>query len=233
MGNRCKTCLHKKRMEIEEDLLNSVPYRSIGEKYGISHTSIRRHFENGHIAQDMVEASKLKRIAYSENLLDKLLYLQHETLKIFQEAKEEALGKQLSVAVSALSKAHDMMKTQAMLAGQLKEQEINILVNPTWLSLKQEIFQALKPFPDAQAAVFAAVAGGDLSDVQKKMVEGERGWKPVTPAILEIINSEFLQGEHDPHDELLPDEEWQKQKKKKPKEVKPVETKLLPTKKRS
>ena len=225
MGNRCKTCLHKKRMEIEEDLLNSVPYRSIGEKYGISHTSIRRHFENGHIDKDMVEASKLKRIAYSENLLDKLLYLQHETLKVFQEAKEEALGKQLSVAVSALSRAHDMMKTQAMLAGQLKDQEINILINPTWLSLKQEIFQALKPFPDAQAAVFAAVAGGDLTDTQKKMVAGEPEYKPMSPGVKALIDREFLQGKHDTNDELLPSEIHDKKVKEKP----PLRKGLQPT----
>ena len=214
MGNRCKTCSHSKRAEIEEDLLNSVTYRSIGEKYGISHTSIRRHFENGHIAEDMVEASKLKRIAYSENLLDKLLYLQHETLKIFQEAKKEALGKQLSVAVSALSRAHDMMKTQAILAGQLKEQEINILVNPVWLSLKQEIFQALAPYPDAQGAVFAAIAGGDLPDTQKKMIIGEPQYKPMSPAVKELIDREFLQGKHDTNDELLPSEVHDKKVKK-------------------
>ncbi len=84
-----------------------------------------------------------------------------------------------------------MIETQAKLAGRLKEQEINILINPTWLSLKQEIFQALIPFPDAQAAVFAAVAGGDLSDLQKQMLEGDRGYKDVTPGVLEIINKEF------------------------------------------
>ncbi len=232
MGNRCKTCSHSKRAEIEEDLLNSVTYRSIGEKYGISHTSIRRHFENGHIAKDMVEASKLKRIAYSENLLDKLLYLQHETLKIFQEAKKEALGKQLSVAVSALSRAHDMMKTQAILAGQLKEQEINILVNPVWLSLKQEIFQALAPYPDAQGAVFAAIAGGDLPDTQKKMIIGEPQYKPMSPAVKELIDREFRPDSDERNIERLPEVAYEKEKAKKQKgwkqrEVKPpVEAKI-------
>lgn len=190
MGRKCSICTHPERLDIEVDILNSVPYRSIGEKYKTSHTSVRRHFENGHISPETMQAEKLRKIAYSNDLLEKLMYLQNEALRVLDEAKDPEDGNPLTV-LNAVGKVHSMIETQAKLAGRLKEQEINILINPTWLSLKQEIFQALIPFPDAQAAVFAAVAGGDLSDVQKQMIEGDRGYKDVTPGVLEIINKEF------------------------------------------
>ena len=228
MGRRCKTCDHPKRAEIEEDLLNNVTYRNIGTKYGFSHVSIRRHFEHGHIAKDLVRATEVKKIAYSENLLDKLLYLQHEALKILDEAKNPEEGKPplLNTALSAIGKAAGMLETQAKLAGQIKEQEINILINPIWLSLKQEIFQALKPFPDAQAAVFAAVAGGVLSDVQKKMIKGEPEYKPLHPAIKELIDREF---EEDPGQniEQLPEIAYEKKKKAKPPQRKGLQPILI------
>ena len=250
MGRRCKTCDHPKRAEIEEDLLNNLTYRNIGTKYGISHVSIRRHFEHGHIAKDLVRATEVKKIAYSENLLDKLLYLQHEALKILDEAKNPEEGKPplLNTALSAIGKAAGMLETQAKLAGQIKDQEINILINPTWLSLKKEIFQALKSFPDAHTAVLTAVADAQtLSSVQRKMIAGELDYKDVSPAVLAIINREFeKEPEHRPmtpavkevcdhimgHDpgedpELLPEEEWQKREKVK---VKPPQRKgLQPT----
>ncbi len=103
MGRKCRTCAHPRRGEIEKDLLDSVTYRNIGTKYGISYVSVRRHFENGHIARDLVKATELRRIAYSEDLLDKLLFLQHEALKILVEAKNPVEGKPLlNTALSAI-----------------------------------------------------------------------------------------------------------------------------------
>ncbi len=216
MGRRCKSCAHPKRREIEIALLSdNVNYREIGKEYGLSNMSLARHLKGGHIAENLVRSEELKKIAFSEDLLEKLKQLQNEAMKILGKAENPEDGNpSLSIALAAIRGAHSMLETQAKLAGQLKEQEINILINPTWISLKETIFLALKPFPEAQAAVFAAVAGGDLTDTQKKMIEGEKQWKPVTPGVMEIINKEFLQGDHSTHNKLLPSEIHDKKAKK-------------------
>ncbi len=237
MGRRCKTCDHLKREAIEQDLLNNVTYRTIGTKYGISHVSIRRHFEHGHIAKDLVRATEVKKIAYSENLLDKLLYLQHEVLKILDEAKNPEEGKPplLNTALSAIGKAAGMLETQAKLAGQLKELEVNIAVNPYWLAIKQEVFAILESYPDARKAMAEGVASGNLSSIEKNMIkagDSELKGEVLSPAMLEIINSTLG---IDPEEEH-PNKGYQERldREAKVKEVKPpVETKLLPTKRRS
>lgn len=195
MGRRCRTCAHQKRAEIEKDLLSdNVTYRDIAAKFGLSHMSVSRHLENGHIAKDLIRASEIKKVAYSENLLDKLMYLQHESLKILVEAKNPADGKPLlNTALNAIGKAATMLETQGKLGGQLKDLEVNIAVNSHWLSIKQEIFATLKTFPDALRAMQEAVAKGNLSDLEKGLLEPEPGdyEERLSPEILKIINREF------------------------------------------
>ncbi len=241
MGRRCKTCDHTKRAEIEEDLLNNVTYRNIGTKYGISHVSIRRHFEHSHIAKDLVRATEVKKIAYSENLLDKLLYLQHEALKILDEAKNPEEGNPLlNTALNAIGKAAGMLETQAKLAGQLKELEVNIAVNPYWLAIKQEVFAILESYPDARKAMAEGVASGNLSSIEKNMIkagDSEQKSEVLSPAILEVINSTLGIDPEEEHPNKGYQERLDREAKaqgRKVKEVKaPVETKLLPTKRRS
>ncbi len=214
MPRKCSICTHPDKLDIEVDILSNVPFRTIATKYNVGRHPLKRHFDNGHISPETIQAEKLRKIAYSENLLEKLMYLQNEALKVLDEAKDPEDGKPLTI-LSAIGRLHGMIETQAKLDGRLKELEINILINPTWIALKQEIFLALKPFPDAQAAVFAAVAGGDLSDVQKQMIEGDRGYKDVTPGVMEIIEKEF-QKEPEQPPELSPPEIHKKKVKPKP-----------------
>ncbi len=223
MGRRCKTCQHSKRGEIEQDLLNSVTYRNIGTKYGISYVSVRRHFENGHIAQGLVKATELRKVAYSENLLDKLLYLQHEALKVLDQAKNPIAGPPLlTVALSAIGRAASMLETQAKLAGQLKDLDVNIAVNTHWLAIKQEVFAILKTHPAAQKAIEESVANGKLSDLEKSMVGAEAGeFADVTPAVLEIINSEFKEDPEEPGPDLRPPSVHEKPKPKPRREPEP------------
>ena len=225
MPRKCSICTHPDKLNIEVDILSSVPFRAIATKYNVGRAPLKRHFDNGHISQETIKAEELRKIAYSENLLVKLMYLQNEALKVLDEAKDPEDGQPLTV-LSAIGRVHGMIETQAKRAGRLREQEINILINPTWLSLKQEIFQALKPFPDAQAAVFAAVAGGVLSDVQKKMIKGEPEYKPLHPAIKELIDREF---EEDPGQniEQLPEIAYEKKKKAKPPQRKGLQPILI------
>jgi len=184
MSRSCKTCSHPRRSEIELAVLNNEPYRSIGARFGLNHVSIVRHVQNGHIAAVLVEATELRKVAYSEDLLEKLMYLQHEALKILSEAKNPKEGNPLlNTALNAIGKVNRLLETQAKLAGQLKEFEINISANPHWIAIKQQIFATLRTFPDARDAVLEAIGNGKLTELQKRMIEPD----PVSPAVLDLI----------------------------------------------
>ena len=124
MGRKCSICINKQRAEIEEDILDSVPYRDIATKYGVNRMSVQRHAQNGHIEQAIVEAHELKDIVHGKELLDKILYLQQEALTVLQKAKncEDNI-----LALNAISKAARLLEIQGKIAGLIQQgTQVNI-----------------------------------------------------------------------------------------------------------
>lgn len=182
MGRRCLTCAHPQHEKIDLELLDSVSYRSVGAKYGISPVSIRRHFEAGHIAKELVVASQTRKIAYSNDVLDKLMFLQHEALKVLDQAKNPQDGKPLlSVALGAIGRVGALLETQARLAGQLREQEVSLAINPTFVAIKARIFDALRDLPEAHRALTPILTTSNE----------EKPFKPITDDVRAIIDSRY------------------------------------------
>ncbi len=88
MPQKCSICTHPQKLDIECDILGNVPYRAITTKYNVGRAPLKRHFDNGHILPETIQAEKLRKIVYSENLLAKLMYLQNEALRVLDEAKD-------------------------------------------------------------------------------------------------------------------------------------------------
>lgn len=223
MGRKCKTCQHPKREEIDTVLLSdTVNYGEISEKFSLGYMSVKRHFENGHIAEKLIRSEELKKIAFSEDLLGKVLQLQHEALKVLGKAENPEEGKPLlSVVLAAIGKATSLVDTQGKLAGQLKDIEVNIAINSHWLEIKQEIFAILKTYPDAYRAMLQSVEKGKLSDLEKSMIEPEPGdyEERLSPAVKEICDSIMNyepDGLKEPKIDLRPEEIYAKDKKTKP-----------------
>ena len=153
--NRCRTCSSPRREEIEHDLLASVPIRDIEAKYGVGRMSLQRHQQRGHIAASVVEAVKLRKVAFSENLLDKLLFLQNEALQILREAKEsrqsEGLRTALTIALGAIGKAGQLLETQVKLVEGLRKAEFNIQIaivqDPSWAAVLRLLTDILRNNP--------------------------------------------------------------------------------------
>ena len=183
MGRKCLTCSHPKKDEINQAILNNVPYRAIAKKYKISHMSIVRHVLNGHIAKDLIHLHEVKKIAYSENLLEKLMYLQEEALKVLIKAREPQEGPPLlNTILAAIGKAAALLETQAKLAGQIREQKWDLSVNPTWIMIKNELFTALQPYPQALSKIESIIPNDN---------NGLPEYQDITPAVKEIIDKEF------------------------------------------
>ena len=156
MPRKCSICTNPHRHEIDEALVLRIEsFRTIGERHGVSYASVRRHFENGHVSQELARAVELRRISYSGDLLSKLLFLQHETMKFIDEAKEaDKDGKRhWNVAMNGYGKVESMIRTQALLAGKIQETQQNLAGNPVFVSIRQQVFTALSQIPEAQRLV--------------------------------------------------------------------------------
>lgn len=166
MSHKCSVCKHPKRKEIEEAILNGVPFRTIAERYGMSHTSIIRHRDNGHIAKALVKAHEVKEVIYAKDLLEKVLYLQEEALEILNNAKKVGNPR---IALEAIGRASQLLELQGKIAGQLREQQavqVNIFANPQFLVLQKILLETLDPYPELKAKIAEALknVGSDSSD---------------------------------------------------------------------
>lgn len=148
MGRKCTVCTHKKRNEIETDILNNVPFRDISSKYNVGRMPVQRHKKNGHIAESLIKAHEINKIVNADDLVIKILHLQKETLIVLAEAKEE---KNHNTILAAVGKASGLIELQAKLLGQLQETKvINIYVQPAFIKMQSIILSELDKFPDVK-----------------------------------------------------------------------------------
>ncbi len=199
MGRRCSTCAHPQRPEIDSAVVqNTESYRIIAKKYSISFASLQRHVRAGHISKELREEYKTEGLIQREELLEQLRDLQRLLYKFLRDANNK---EELRDVIMLTKEIRGLIELLGKFLGRFpREPEINILVNPTWISLKQQIFKALEPFPNAHNAVLTAVADAQtLSGVQRKMIAGELDHKEISPEVLAIINKEFeKEPEHAP-----------------------------------
>ena len=148
MPRKCSICIHKRRNEIETDILNNVPYRDISAKYNVGRMPVQRHKQNGHIAESLIKAHEINKIVNADDLLVKILHLQKETLIVLGEAKND---KNHNTILAAVGKAGQLIELQAKLAGQLQEgRVINIYVQPAFIKMQNIILEELDKYPEAK-----------------------------------------------------------------------------------
>lgn len=166
----CKVCNHPNLTEIEGDMRANTPLLTMSKKWSVSRESLRRHWKN-HLSGQPQEPSPppsvqpekkkpprkpRKPVTRAEKLdvMKELEDLYYEMKDILGEQREDGSTK---YAIEAAAKMNQTLTTIAKILGELKEVEINILVNPQWISMRQVIIDALEPYPDAKRAVLEGV----------------------------------------------------------------------------
>ena len=174
MPRPCKTCTHKDHEKIDFEILEGRPPTEIAERHGLSYTTVKRHRDNGHISRDLVRASKIRKIVYSDSLLEKLLHVQLEVMQILDSARE---SKDDKTALNAARTINNLMLTQGKVVGEIRDQEVLLQVNPMFVQFKNEILAVLAQFPKARTALEPV-----LTSEHTKM-----DFRDVTPAVQELI----------------------------------------------
>jgi len=158
MPQPCKVCRHPARQDIDAALAEGVALREIQAHHGVSIDSLRRHAEN-HLPRTLVQAQAVAEAVAGDTLLDKITTLEGEARQLKDRAERAGDVRTALVAVRELCR---IVELQARLVGELKDQQVNILVHPRWIAVRAELVAALRPYPEAQQAVSSALLRLDV-----------------------------------------------------------------------
>lgn len=168
-GPQCTICKSEHRAAIEVGLVHKVPARVLADRYGVSDDAIHRHGRShlspaqraailAHRKPTAIDLDQL-RTTESEGILAQLV-AQRARLQVNAELAA-GLG-DVKAAVSAESAITANLTLVAKLLGQLVTHHnvttTSVLVSADYIVLRQSIIAALRPFPEAAAAVGAALA---------------------------------------------------------------------------
>ncbi len=156
MPQVCTVCKHESRAEIDAALLKNEPLRDIAGQYDLSKGALDRH-KKGHITEALAKAKEAEAVSDADSLLNEVQALLTEAKELMAEARKGKgvkPGENVRTALLGVREVRACMELLAKLRGQLNEgANVNILINPQWVTIRAVLLQALAPFADARVAV--------------------------------------------------------------------------------
>ena len=115
MPNVCKTCRHPERDRIDGLLLKGDPAYALAQRFGLNVNSVARH-KKKHLTADVRRSLELRSLKRANGIAARVeeYLLKAETLTNTAHGAGE-----LREAVAALRTAHDILRTQGELTGEL------------------------------------------------------------------------------------------------------------------
>lgn len=169
MPQACSICTRADRLQIEAAIVRGVALRRVASQFGTSDATLRRHKQ--HCMQVAIAAvQEEQRVVQAEqtarsgwNVLSEMQWLHEETHKLYQEVSGSDSGKggkkeegDPRLALATLGEIRkqtqlfgELLKGAEEASQQEREQE--------WINLREVIFEALAPYPDARLAVARAL----------------------------------------------------------------------------
>lgn len=155
MPRTCTICGHPERAAIDDALVSGAPLRNIAERFRVSTTALFRH-RSDHLPRTLLQARQAEEAASADNLLAQLQALQAKALDLLRKA--EAAG-DYRTALAGVREARGCLELLAELTQQLdRRPTLTLLLAPEWLTVRSALMTALWPYPEARAAVAAALA---------------------------------------------------------------------------
>lgn len=161
MARPCSVCAHEKSEAITLEILRGNPLRAIASKYGLSTSAVHRH--KGHIPSTLAKYDDVQEVAEPNSIVKRIMELDNRADLIYRQAMGE---NDLKTALNALKELRELTSIYGKLAGEIQTQTIHqhLHVTPEWVTLRQQILQALIPFPEARKALVSVLGGAN--DVQ-------------------------------------------------------------------
>lgn len=170
---KCRTCGHPERARIELALANGVDASRVARQFfagdKAARFAVRRHWIK-HVTAAKKDSLRLVGLSDPKVDLDKLKTIEAESLLqnlVYERARlqriadaSEAVGNFQDATRSSTALVR-LLELTAKYLGELRVGHTtinnNLLLSPDWVQLRRIIVTALRPYPEAQRAVVAAV----------------------------------------------------------------------------
>ena len=154
MPRRCTICDHSDLGQINKNLVDGLPLRTIADRWAVSKTALIRH-KTKHLPASLVAAKEAKEVASADTLLANVCKLQRRAERILRKAERAGDHR---TALAAIREVRSTIELLARLLGELREgTNVNILISPEYQRLRGNVIDALAPYPDARLAVASAL----------------------------------------------------------------------------
>jgi len=146
--NKCKLCSYSNRLSIEKAVAtHKLSYTAAGDKVGCSKSAIQRHMKN-HVSEKVQKAANSIEAAEGLDVLKQVIDSHKIVWNIIAQSYQDG---DLKTALAACDTETRQLKLAALVSGQLNEApQVNVLLNPEFVQLKQLIIKTLAPYPDAR-----------------------------------------------------------------------------------
>src|SRR3569623_2367752 len=140
MARLCTICTHPQRSAIAAAMLSGEALRRVAPQFGISDTALRRHRKD-HLPIVLGQAHQAAEIARADDLLDRVRVLEQKAEMLLASAEQAG---DVRTALLAIREARGCLELLAKLLGELDERpQVNLLVNPEWLRVRDLLLDAL------------------------------------------------------------------------------------------
>jgi hypothetical protein len=151
-GRRCTVCVHDDRPSIDMMLVNHKPFRTIADRFALSKTALIRHHDD-HLPEALARAKAAADAVQADDLLAQLRALRSKSMALLLAAEQSG---DIRTALAGVREARACLELLLEIEQRIDRRPIvNVLVSPEWVATRSALVEALRPFPDARAAVAA------------------------------------------------------------------------------
>ena len=157
MGRSCPVCSRPDRDELERRVVAGDPIRRIARQVGVGRDALSRHAAS-HLPSSLAALREAGRDIESARALDRLEALFAEGQQVLGAARAEGRH---PVSLAAIRELRGVVELIARISGELDDRPsttVNIVASAEWIEVRTLLHEALRPYPEASAAVVAALA---------------------------------------------------------------------------
>lgn len=151
MPKNCTICEDPRRDEFDRRARIEDNIARIAQDFALSYDAFYRHVKANHHIREVTAIPTSAELATSEDIYKEIEGWHTEAKDLQQTAKANG---DIKTALLGLEKALKCLELMLKIHGQISDApQVNLLVNPQWITLRSTIIQSLRPYPEALEAV--------------------------------------------------------------------------------
>lgn len=154
MPRSCSVCADSRRALVDTALVGGVAVDEISRRYPpLSATSLRRHRAE-HVPATIAKAAAAQEETRADDLVEQLKELRGKAISLLLAAERAG---DLRTALAGVREARTTIELLLEVGGEIDHgTTVNVLIaSPQWVETRGALIAALRPFPEARAAVVA------------------------------------------------------------------------------